>query len=458
MQKELFERLINISLDTGADFSEVFYENKKECNLSFYSSLVNKCTIDNTKGVGLRIAKDTEVYYANTNNLEEENLVNIATNLSKNFSGKRIFPKISLTEKNKLAEGLTNFEELKEIKEKLYKYDKFARSLDERIIEVIITVSQSVQEVVIAKSNGTLVKDFRPRTRFNLKVIAEENKRKEFATFDFGESAGFEIIEDDKIFVSIENRVKDVLDKLKSVPAPGGEMPVIIANGFGGVIIHEACGHALEASQVMDGTSILADKLGQKIASSKVTIIDDGTLKNFWGSTCFDDEGNETKKNILVKNGILKTYLVDEINNRTLNCKISGSGRREDFTYAPISRMNNTYLAKGTDKVSDMIKSIDYGLYAKTLGGGSVNTTTGDFNFAVIDAYMIRDGKIAEPVKGASLVGNTLDILEKIEMVGDDLDLSAGLCGSASGWVPVTVGEPTIKVSKILVGGDDNAK
>lgn len=458
MNKEILERLVNTGLDTGADFSEIFYENKKEVNLSFDSSIINKCTIDSTKGIGIRLAKNTEVYYASTNNLEEDNLINLTKELSSNFNDKRNCPTVDLEEFSVCCDDnpIIDLNKLKEIKTKLYEYDKYARSLDNRVVQVIISVFHSNQFVVIANHKPSLVNDARILTRFTLKVIVSENGHSEFATFSFGGASGLDIIDDEKVYKNIEIRVKDAIEKLNAKPCPGGVMPVIIANGFGGVIIHEACGHAMEATMVADGTSVLSDKLNQVIASPKVTIIDDGTLKNAWGSTGYDDEGNMTKRNILVENGVLKQYLIDEINNRTLNYQTSGSGRREDFTYAPTSRMNNTYLAPGTDKVEDMIKSVKLGLYAKTMSGGQVNPTTGDFNFNVLDAYMIRNGKIAEPVKGASLVGNTLDILKEIEMVSDDLELSAGLCGSISGWVPVTVGQPTIKVAKILVGGENN--
>jgi len=459
MNKEFLEKLVNRGLNTGADFSEVFYEETKETTIYFSSSVINRCFFDIKKGIGIRLAKNNEIYYANTNELSEEKLLNIIDGLNKNFNMQRVIPEVILHEESIPQKNIAkdhNLKNLKELKTKLYKFDEYARSLDNRIVQVIISVDCKDQDVIIANSKGKLVKEYRPLTRFVLKVIAQENSRSEFTTFTIGAGKGLEIIDEKVVLEKIKERVSDAIEKLSSKSAPGGEMPVIISNGFGGVIIHEACGHALEASQIADGTSVLSDKLNQKIASDKVTIIDDGTIPDSWGSSFYDDEGNKTEKNILIENGVVKKFLIDELNNRILNQKISGSGRRQDFNFAPISRMNNTYLAKGNDKIEDMIKSIDYGLYAKTLGGGQVDTSTGDFNFAVLDAYMIREGKIAEPVKGASLVGNTLEILKEIEMVGDDLKLSDGMCGSASGWVPTTVGQPTIKVKRILVGGDNS--
>ena len=210
----------------------------------------------------------------------------------------------------------------------------------------------------------------------------------------------------------------------------------------------------MEAAATANNQSVLAGKIGEKIASDKVTIIDDGTIDNLWGTSNIDDEGELTRKNILIENGVLVNYLNDEIDNRKLNMTLTGSSRRENYRFSPVSRMNNTYLKPGTDKIEDMIKSIDFGLYAAGLGGGSVNPETGEFNFACETAYMIRDGKIAECVKGATLIGTTLDILKNVEMVSDNLEYGVGNCGASSGWIPVTIGQPTVKISSILVGGE----
>lgn len=229
-------------------------------------------------------------------------------------------------------------------------------------------------------------------------------------------------------------------------------MPVIIGNDSG-VLIHEACGHALEATSVADGESVLASSYQKQVASAKVTIIDDATIPGFWGTLDYDDEGNKTRKNILIEKGFVKSFLVDRKNSLRMKHDITSSGRREDYKIAPTSRMNNTYLDNGPDLIEDMIKSIDFGIYAKKMGGGQVNPTTGDFNFGVDEAYVIRNGKIEEMVVGASLIGNIKEVLNNIEMVSNDLNFAVGLCGSESGWVPVTDGQPTIKLSSILVGG-----
>ena len=245
----------------------------------------------------------------------------------------------------------------------------------------------------------------------------------------------------------VENKV------LHAEEMVGQEMPVVIDNGFGGVILHEACVHSLEATSVARGLSVFSNMIGEKIASDVVTAIDDGTLKNSWGSLNVDDEGNPTQRNVLIENGILKSYLFDYRNQRRVNHPLTGSGRRESYKYSPTSRMNNTFIANGTSTFDEIIAATKYGLYAKSMGGGSVNPTTGEFNFAVTEGYIIRDGKICEPVRGATLIGSGKDTLLKIDMVANNLSYGQGMCGSASGSIPTDVGQPTIRVSSMTVGG-----
>ncbi|MCX8058701.1 MAG: TldD/PmbA family protein, partial [Spirochaetes bacterium] len=235
--------------------------------------------------------------------------------------------------------------------------------------------------------------------------------------------------------------------------APKGKLPVVIDNEFGGVIFHEACGHALEATSVADNASVFTGKLGEKIASDCVTAIDDGTIPNEWGSNYYDDEGNRTQKNILIENGYLKSYLVDKLGAIKMKSQPNGCGRRESYKFAPTSRMSNTYIAPGKYKFEELISSIDYGLYCKKMGGGSVNPPTTDFNFAVSEAYLIKNGKIDRPVKNASLIGKGSEIIKNIDMVADNLEFGTGMCGSFSGSIPANVGQPAIRVQGLVVGG-----
>jgi TldD protein len=234
---------------------------------------------------------------------------------------------------------------------------------------------------------------------------------------------------------------------------PSGKMPVVIDNEFGGVIFHEACGHSLEATSVAKGASVFSGKKGELIANPLVTAIDDGTIPNAWGSATYDDEGNLQKKRVLIKDGVLTSYMIDKLNAIRMNDEPTNSGRRESYRYAPTSRMTNTYIDNGDSTFDEIIADTKFGLYAKKMGGGSVNPVTGDFNFSVAEGYMIRDGKIAEAVKGATLVGTGSEALLKVDMVGNNLATAQGMCGSLSGSIPTDVGQPTIRVSEITVGG-----
>ena len=246
---------------------------------------------------------------------------------------------------------------------------------------------------------------------------------------------------------------KQAMVNLSADYCKADKLPVAIENGFGGVIFHEACGHSLEATSVGIGMSEMCGKLGQKIANEKITAIDDGTIPNAWGSVNVDDEGNPTQRNVLIENGVLKSYMVDRLGSRRMGMPMTGNSRRQGYTYEPTSRMTNTFIDNGPDKNEDIIASIEYGLYAKEMGGGSVNPLTGAFNFAVREGYMIRNGKICEPVRGASLIGTGSQILQDIDMVGQNLATGQGMCGSSSGSVPTDVGQPLIRVKSITVGG-----
>lgn len=264
---------------------------------------------------------------------------------------------------------------------------------------------------------------------------------------------GFELFDTIDVEELGKEAAKTAVTMLNAKNCPSGKMPVVIDNGFGGVIFHEACGHGLEATAVARNASVFAGKLGQKIASDVVTAIDDGTIPNGWGSGNIDDEGNFCQRNVLIENGVLKSYLIDKLNGIKMGMNSTGSGRRESYRFAPTSRMTNTFIASGKSTPEEIISNTEYGLYAKQMGGGSVDPATGSFNFAVLEGYIIRNGKICEPVRGATLIGKGSEILTKIDMVGNNLSRAQGMCGSISGSIPTDVGQPMIRVSEITVGG-----
>jgi TldD protein len=304
-------------------------------------------------------------------------------------------------------------------------------------------------------SNGFIVHDEKERGRAILSAIASDGEKYETAFEGPGAMSGFEHFKNDVDLVALaKEAAKSAITMLSAKDCPSGKMTVVIGNGNGGVIFHEACGHSLEATSVSKNLSVFSNKLGTQIASKVVSAVDDGTIANSWGSNNIDDEGNKTQKVVLIENGILKNYLVDTVGGRRMGMKPTGCSRRESYKYEPTSRMSNTYICNGKSTPEEIIAATKLGLYAKTLSGGSVNPATGEFNFGCSEAYIIRDGKICEPVRGASLIGTGAEVLMNIDMVGNDCARSNGMCGSASGYVPVDIGQPTIRVQNILVGGN----
>ena len=457
MEKKQYEELLNILLSTGADFAEIYYEDVKNKIYDFNTSKLDAINTNNRKGIGFRIFDNEDYYYASSNILSFDNLKETAKRLSekiKRKSNKKVILSDMKDEtmKVKIPHNEYSTEKKKEIFKKI---DEKIRKKYKEITQVYLGFIENNKTFIIANSDGSFIKSNSIRTRYSCITYAEKGEIKERENFVIGRRKGYEILEDFDIEKESLNTAKSNIEKLSAKEFKGGEMPVVIGPGFGAVIFHEACGHGLEATSVAPKLSIFTNQVGEKVASEKVTLIDDGTIECAWGSSIIDDEGEKTQKNILIENGVLKEYLVDKISSKKMKNKSNGCGRRESYEYAPTSRMHNTYLAPGNDKFEDMISSIKLGVYCKKLSGGQVNTTTGDFNFGVDVAYKIENGKITDRIKGVTLIGNGKTILNDVEMVGNDLELGDGYCGSKSGMVPVTCGQPSIKVSKILVGGKE---
>ena len=327
-------------------------------------------------------------------------------------------------------------------------------SYDKRIIRTNVYINDMVKHVTIFNTLGRFVEDTRRRARMYMIAVAAENGKIENFGEGPGASDGFDFFTS-KIMLkemAIET-AKSAISLLGAAECPSGKMPVVIGNGFGGVIFHEACGHPFEASSVSKKLSVFWDKLGKQVANPIVNAVDDGTIPFAWGSTNVDDEGFPGQKVQLIKDGILTSFMIDQFNGRRMNAEHNGHSRRQSYKFEPTSRMTNTYIENGPHTVEQIIAATSYGLYAKKMGGGSVNPATGEFNFTVSEGYMIRDGKIAEPVKGAALVGKGDETLSKIDMVANDLARAQGMCGAASGYIPTDVGQPTIRVTEITVGG-----
>lgn len=456
LTKKRIEKYLEKCLETGADFSEIFLESVETNTIIMNNSKIEKINTSVEKGIGIRICLNNKKVYGYTNKLDDNSINSLIAKLTQSFNKKPIKIKVEL-------KRLKNYKDKVEIphdqysleskKELLLKIDSIARSTSPLINQVEASLTEKYQLVTIANSDGDYKQDKRIFTGLITNMYAKDKEIREKSYIRKCFKQGYEFLKNINIEDLTKGLVESATKKLQAIECPSGKMPVVIGSGFGGVIFHEACGHSLEATTVAKGTSVFSNMLNEPIASSKVTLKDNAKIPFAWGSNNIDDEGNICKDNTLIEKGILKNYLIDNINNRTMNLNPTSSGRRESYKYSPTSRMSNTYLEKGTDKIEDMIKSISYGIYAKDMGGGSVNPITGDFNFAVMEAYLIKNGKIVCPVKGASLIGNGKDVIKQVSMVSDDLSLSPGWCGSLSGSIPVTVGMPTIKVDNILVGG-----
>lgn len=457
MKLEWLKEFVQEGINLGTEYVDAFYEEKLIKKYILLNQRLDKVSYEEEKGVGIRLNVGGEVYYTYANELDKETILNLIHSMEANFQKPKKLEQVEF-EEEQIHELETKIPHAQyspqNKKEYLKKIDTMLRNMDTRIEQVVVTLAEVDQKVNIVNSLGKVIEDNRILTRLIIDVTAKEGKKVASLYKTIGKSIGYELLEEIDLEKELTELKDAVINQLSAIPCPGGEMPVVIGPGFGGVIFHEACGHALEATSVADKISVLSDKKGTKVASDIVTIVDDGTLENLWGTSVYDDEGNKTQKNVLIENGILKNYLVDYLNSSKMEQLSTGSGRRESYKYAVTSRMNNTYLEPRDASLEKMIKSISYGLYAKSMTGGSVNPATGDFNFAVEEGYLIKDGEIAKPVKGASLIGKASDILMQVEMIGNNLEFGTGYCGSISGNVPVCVGQPSIKVSKILVGGE----
>ena len=456
--KSIVSQVLARCLVTGGDFAEIFEDDSVNNSISLIDGKVEDAIGGRNYGIGIRIFKGLKSVYAYTNNNSLDSLLETAYRAAlalgnANEKEKNIIineKKIQTIHPIMFYPKDVNYSKKIDILKLAY---NSAKNYNSEISQVITSYGDKEQNILIANSDGLYIEDKRIRTRLGINAIASKGSENQTGFEGPGRHMGIEMFEniDPEYHGKEAARIAHTMLHAKNCPA--GNMAVAIDNGFGGVIFHEACGHALEASSVAKGNSVFANKLGQQIASTKVTAIDDGTMANAWGSLNIDDEGNKTQKNILIENGILKGYMIDKLNGRRMNMKPTGSSRRQSYKYQPTSRMTNTYIANGKDNPEDIIKSISDGLYAKKLGGGSVNPVTGEFNFAVQEGYLVKNGIIKEPVRGASLIGKGSEVLMDIDMVGNNLELAQGMCGSSSGSIPTNVGQPMIRVKKMTVGG-----
>ena len=455
--RDVCQRVLHKAVSTGADYAELFAEHSNERGISMLDSKVQAVRFSVIAGAAVRVYKGLRSVMATTVDTSEAGLLRCAEQAAEALGQGKAEIDIVLRERLygdihpvKVVPGsVTNPEKIKVLKDGYFA----AKDYNEAVKQVSGSLIDIDHNILVANTEGTYAQDRQIRTRIAISAVAEINGESQTGSCSPGRRMGMEMFDlIDPVNVGV-HAAKQAVTMAGAGYCPAGVMPVAIGNGFGGVIFHEACGHSLEASSVAYGQSQFTGKLGQQIANTKVTAIDDGTIPNAWGSINFDDEGTPSQKNVLIENGVLKSYMIDKFNGRRMGMASTGNARRQSYAYTPTSRMTNTYIADGTDNNDDIIASIEYGLFAKEMGGGSVNPTTGEFNFAVNEGYIVRNGQICEPVRGASLVGKGSDVIMNIDMVGTDLAMGQGMCGSSSGSVPTNVGQPLIRVSSITVGG-----
>lgn len=416
-------------------------------------------SIDN--GLGVRAIAGDKTAYAYSDDISETALLEAATTvrtIARSGQTKRIKASGTLQQhKQPLYAAIDPIGTLESAQKValLEKIDRLARSKDPRIVQVMAGLAAAHDVVLIARADGQFAADVRPMVRLSVTVIAEQNGRREIGSSGGGGRLDLTYFDDQQLQTYVNKAVDIALTNLDSRPAPAGLMDVVLGAGWPGVLIHEAIGHGLEGDFNRKGASAFSGRIGERVAAAGVTVIDDGTIANTRGSLNIDDEGNATQRNVLIENGILKGYLHDELNARLMKTHSTGNGRRESYAYAPLPRMTNTFMLEGQHDPQEIISSLDKGLYAVNFGGGQVDITSGKFVFSASEAYWVENGKIQYPVKGATIIGNGPDALTRVSMIGHDmqLDTGVGVCGKDGQSVPVGVGQPTLRLNGITVGG-----
>jgi len=451
-------QLISRGLD-GADDGELFLEYRQAEVLIFDNGRLKQATYDTTQGFGLRAVKDEAVGYAHASDLSEGAIARAVEAVRAVKGGhngtyaeapSRTNRKL-YTDDNPL--GAPTFDEKVKLLESI---DAYARGKDARIRQVTASIAATWQVVEILRGDGEIYRDIRPLVRLNVSVVAGDGDRQEPGSYGFGGREGFQrFVEPDAWQGTVDEAVRQALINLDAVPAPAGEMDVVLGSGWPGVMLHEAVGHGLEGDFNRKKTSAFAGLMGQQVAAKGVTVVDDGTMQARRGSLSIDDEGTPTNRTVLIENGILVGYMQDRQNARLMGMEPTGNGRRESHAHVPMPRMTNTYMLAGKHDPKEIIASVKNGLFAVSFGGGQVDITSGKYVFQCTEAYRIENGKIGAPVKGAMLIGNGPSDLHRVTMIGNDfaLDPGIGTCGKNGQGVPVGVGQPTLRMDKITVGG-----
>ncbi|HLN06008.1 MAG TPA: TldD/PmbA family protein [Acidimicrobiales bacterium] len=464
VETEVLERVLHEALRRGGDFAEIFAEDRASCGIFLDDGKVEELSSGRDRGAGIRVISNETTGFAHTADLSEKGLLQAAeaaAAVAREGGGGGGVRQAALSRQTpaprtgvkKLPSSIPKSAKV----ELLLRADDAARSTGGAITQVSAGYGDSRRRILVANSGGLLTADDRVRTQVRLTCVAsgDGGLQTGFQTLAF--TLGHEIFDDHPVEEVAERAAQRAIAKLTARPAPSGVLPVVIKSGSGGFLFHEACGHGLEADHVLKDSSVYAGRLGQVVASRGVTLVDDGSLAPQWGSLAIDDEGRPTQRNVLIEDGVLSDYMWDYLRARKEGRTSSGNGRRQSYQDLPMVRMTNTFLLAGEEDPDEIVSQTPNGVYVAQLGGGQVNTATGDFVFGMTEAYLIENGRITAPLRNANLIGNGPDVLSKIDAIGNDLEMCSGTCGKDGQSVPVGCGQPTLRVTGITIGGTAGA-
>ena len=444
------------------DYADLYFQYSRSEGWALEEGIVKSGSFNIDQGVGVRAVSGDKTAFAYSDDISMPALAS-AAQATRAIASRGDMHSVQMAGSNKVSSKQKLYlpqdpiDSLSDVDKValLEKLEGYARTLDKRVIQVMASLAGEYEVVLVARSDGFLAADVRPLVRLSLQVIAEENGRREQGVAGGGGRFDYVYFSDDILRDYAAKAVHQAVVNLEAKSAPAGAMTVVLSSGWPGILLHEAIGHGLEGDFNRKGSSAFSGRIGERVAATSVTVVDDGTIARRRGSLNIDDEGNPTQCTVLIENGILKGYLQDSLNARLMNQPVTGNGRRESFAHIPMPRMTNTYMLNGDKDPEEIITSVKHGLYAVNFGGGQVDITSGKFVFSTAEAYMIENGKISYPVKGATLIGNGPDVLTRVSMIGNDmaLDPGVGTCGKEGQSVPVGVGQPTLRVDGLTVGG-----
>ncbi len=456
---DVLERILSGALRTGAEFAEVYAEDKRSTSASLDDGRVEQVTSGRDRGAGIRVVKGDTTGFAHTADLSESGLAAAAAAAaaaaSQGGGGARTVAlgPAGRHAVNTIGQFPDDVPKASKV-ELLRRVDEAARSVGPEIVQVSAGYGDSRKRVLIANTDGVLADDEVVRVLMRISAIANGDTGMQTGFQSMGHTVGWEVFDSIDVEELARDAARQAITKLGARPAPSGALPVVIRHGTGGVLFHEACGHGLEADHVAKGASVYRGKVGELVASPLVTLVDDGTMPGEWGTLGFDDEGHRTQRNVLIEDGVLTDYMWDYLRSRNDGRPQSGNGRRESYMHLPMVRMTNTIVLDGPDDPDDIVRATDHGVYVANLGGGSVNTATGDFVFGMREAYLIENGEITEPLREGNLIGNGPQVLRDIDMLAGDFAMgNPGTCGKDGQGVPVGDGQPTLRVKSLTIGG-----